>query len=158
MEQVILRPAGEPDIPHLTQLETVSFSDPWSRTSLVDALNHTAGLVLVAEDSANDPPIVGYLVLRLTGFEAELLRIAVHPDRRLQGLGASLLQQAFTELASRQVETCFLEVRSDNVAALALYNRFPAHQIARRAKYYQDGTEALILSLEVASGARPDDS
>lgn len=149
MRQTVIRTAKEPDIPELARLETLSFADPWSQTSLLEELNHSAGLSLVAEDPAGELPIVGYLVLRLTGSVAELLRIAVHPERKLQGLGTSLLQRAFDELVSRRVKCCFLEVRSDNQAALALYKRFPAHQISRRSGYYRDGAAALVLSLEL---------
>lgn len=149
MRQIVIRTAKEPDIPDLAQLETLSFADPWSQTSLLEELNHSAGLSLVAEDPAGQPSIVGYLLLRLTGSEAELLRIAVHPERRLRGLGRSLLQRAFDELVSRQVKCCFLEVRSDNQAALALYKLFPAQQISQRSGYYRDGAAAMVLSLEM---------
>lgn len=138
------------DLLNLVQLETLSFPDPWSQTGLSELLLQPASLSLVAEDPGAELPITGYLLIRLAGSDAELLRIAVHPDRRLEGIGRSLLEAAVTALEHRRVERCFLEVRADNQAAIALYGRFPARQVSRRASYYRDGTEALVLSLEIA--------
>jgi ribosomal-protein-alanine N-acetyltransferase len=39
----------------------------------------------------------------------------------------------------------FLEVRSDNTSALSMYSSFGFVEISKRAKYYPDGTDAVIL-------------
>ena len=148
----MIRPTEERDHSRVAHLETLSFPDPWSQASLTELLRQSASLSLVAEDPGAEQPITGYLLIRLAGNEAELLRIAVHPDRRLEGVGRLLLQAAITELEHKRVERCFLEVRADNEAAVALYGRFPARHVSRRASYYRDGTEALVLSLDISPG------
>ena len=39
----------------------------------------------------------------------------------------------------------FLEVRSDNTSALSMYSSFGFVEISKRANYYPDGTDAVIL-------------
>lgn len=78
--------------------------------------------------------------------EGELLRIAVAPERRGQGLGAELLKAVQRELRGVGFTSLFLEVRAGNVAARALYAACGWQEVGRRARYYGDGEDAVLCA------------
>lgn len=75
--------------------------------------------------------------------EAELLRIAVDPARRGEGLGRALLAACQAELADQGMTTLFLEVRASNREAISLYRACGWKPCGRREGYYADGEDAL---------------
>lgn len=84
--------------------------------------------------------------------EAELLRIAVAPEARRQGLARQLLQQAMHELSSVGVRHLFLEVRASNQAAQGLYTGLGWRPTGVRKDYYPQGMEredALLFGLDL---------
>lgn len=77
--------------------------------------------------------------------EAELLRIAVDPAHRGEGLGRQLLEACLADLAAQGMTRCFLEVRAANRAAIALYQACGWVPCGRRVAYYPDGEDALLF-------------
>lgn len=91
----------------------------------------------------------GFAIGRVIVDEAELITIAVDPAHHRNGTGRALLQQYETTAQTQGASRTFLEVREDNLAAIALYMRAGWRQTARRKGYYRlrDGRafDALIL-------------
>ncbi len=77
--------------------------------------------------------------------EAELLRIAVDPAHRGQGLGRRLLEACQRELAEAGMLDQFLEVRAANAAAIQLYRSCGWRRCGLRPGYYPDGEDALLF-------------
>jgi ribosomal-protein-alanine N-acetyltransferase len=94
----------------------------------------------------------GMLLARLAADEAEVLTVAVVPERRQQGLGGGLLQAAAEEARARGAARLFLEVSTRNPAARGLYQQFGFTQVGRRKAYYADGSDALVLSKDLSAG------
>jgi ribosomal-protein-alanine N-acetyltransferase len=88
----------------------------------------------------------GMILARLAADEAEVLTVAVVPERRQQGLGGSLVAAAAEEARQRGAARIFLEVSTRNPAARGLYQRLGFTQVGRRRAYYADGSDALVLS------------
>ncbi|MFC7703838.1 ribosomal protein S18-alanine N-acetyltransferase [Plastorhodobacter daqingensis] len=122
---------------------------PWSRTEFADLLTSPHVFLL----SKNE----GFALGRAIAGEAELLTIAVAPEKRRTGLGRSLLQQFEAAALARGAEALFLEVACDNLAALQLYATAGFAQTGRRRGYYRtpEGvcTDAIVMgkSLKPAS-------
>jgi ribosomal-protein-alanine N-acetyltransferase len=76
--------------------------------------------------------------------EAQILNIAVAPDRRGRGVARLLMEQAFSRAREEGAEFVALEVRASNNSAIALYEQFGFKQVGIRARYY-DGTEDALL-------------
>jgi ribosomal-protein-alanine N-acetyltransferase len=91
----------------------------------------------------------GMLLARLAADEAEVLTVAVVPERRQQGLGGALIQAAAEEARSRGAIKLFLEVSTRNPAARGLYQQLGFAQVGRRQGYYADGSDALVLSKDL---------
>lgn len=98
---------------------------------------------------------IGYWVGLFVADEAHLLNLAVAPTHQRQGWGSALLAHFLTESRVTGVTTAWLEVRSDNAAALALYQRAGFQQVAARPRYYRDAVgcyfDALVMALPLGS-------
>jgi len=93
--------------------------------------------------------IVGMALLRTAGGEAELLQVAVASSMQRQGMGSLLVARALELARARGCDVAFLEVRPSNAAARALYERAGFRAAGFRAKYYQDGEDALVMRCEL---------
>ena len=76
-------------------------------------------------------------------------------DRQGEGLGARLLVAGLEHARAAGCGRMILEVRADNLGAQALYRRHRFVEVHVRRRYYADGTDALILSADLAM--RPPD-
>lgn len=141
----VVRFATADDVPALAAIERAAFPDPWPVESIADEVDGPGSLVLIAADAYDAPPLA-YAAYRAIGGEAELLRLAVLPDARRRGVARTLLATARRHLAGFGCETCFLEVRADNQAAIALYESEGFHPIGRRPGYYGRGRDAVIYA------------
>lgn len=147
---VAVRPARPDDLPALLRLERAGFDDPWSHRLLRDELAHPRSVVLVAadRDGAGGEP-AGYAAWRTAAGEAELLRLAVDRRWRRMGVAAALLAAGDRALHEAGCDRCYLEVRDDNDAAIALYERLGFHRIGRRRGYYGGSRDALLYARAV---------
>ena len=91
----------------------------------------------------------GFILVRIAADEAEVLTLAVLPDLRRAGIGASLLEEATTVAIAAGVRTIFLEVSVANIAARSLYTKAGFNQVGRRPHYYSDRSDALVLRFDV---------
>ena len=72
------------------------------------------------------------------------MNVAIHPDRRRQGIARDLIEQLFEETGPSARIT--LEVRVSNAPAIEMYERFGFKHAGRRRRYYHDnGEDALIM-------------
>ncbi len=140
----MIRPATPADLELLDALERASFPDPWTRDSLATALREAGYLVLLCDE-------VGFLLGWNTGEEAEIARLGVVEAARGQGIGAALVERALSDFKARGVTAVFLEVREVNGAARRLYERQGFAEIARRAGYYTDGVDAVVMRRDLAA-------
>jgi len=92
----------------------------------------------------------GFALLRVSGEEAELLSLDVLPEARRRGLGSEILREALHEAQARGACEVYLEVDTENAAALALYDRAGFVTRGTRKRYYRkpDGTwgDALVMA------------
>jgi len=93
----------------------------------------------------------GFSLCRTTGPEVELLLIAVDPSHRRQGIADRLLARAREDASARGASELFLEVREDNQAAHALYNRAGFEAVGRRPDYYaaKDGSRRAAITMRL---------
>lgn len=142
---LFIRQAGAEDLPRIAWLEDAAFADPWPFDLLAYEFGHPRGFLLVA--SWDDAPSVGYVAFRHGGGEAEMLRLAVDPEERRQGVARMLVESGLERLRRERVESCHLEVRMDNRGAIAFYEALGFQRTGRRKSYYRDGTDAALYSL-----------
>jgi ribosomal-protein-alanine N-acetyltransferase len=129
----------------LAALHAEAFDAPWDAAAF-DSLLGQAGVHLTESPD-------GFILMRTTADEAEILTLAVRPAARRRGVGADLVARGAAEAAARGATRLFLEVADDNAAARALYARTGFVEAGRRPRYYAraDGSrrDALLLALNL---------
>lgn len=133
---VHLRPPTDADLARIVEIEQLSFSSPWPRSAFETLLSRTDNWFRAAQH-AHSGEVVGYLCATYLAPNAEIVSLAVAPEARGSGVGATLLERALSELKGFGVTTVFLEVRESNTAARALYGSRGFLLNRTRRNYYQ---------------------
>ncbi|MED5372555.1 MAG: ribosomal protein S18-alanine N-acetyltransferase [Myxococcota bacterium] len=134
-------PAHQSDLDAIAEIEAVGMQGGWSRAQLAEELDNPRSHLLVARAPAG---IQGHAVAWVVADEVHIQTVCVHPQARRQGLGRALVQ-ALLETATGPA---LLEVRASNTPAITLYSRLGFQQVGRRPRYYADGEDALLMTLE----------
>ena len=113
---------------------------------LKEEFAHEYGVGIVAEAAGE---LLGYVCGSSLFEEAELMRIAVLPDYRGQGIGGELAEEFFNSTRALGARRVFLEVRATNEAALGLYRSRGFEKNRLRKRYYADGEDALEMKKEL---------
>jgi len=114
----------------------------WTEWGFTELLGWRGVLALVSE---GDRKVIGFIIGRQVGGEAEILNAAVIVARRRKGEGGALLKAVMDEFRARRVSRVFLEVRESNEAGIAFYEKHGFSKTGRRAGYYRDPDEAAIV-------------
>lgn len=114
----------------------------WPEASVREVLAWNGILALASEALGK---VVGFLIARQVKDEAEVLNLAVAPEKRRRGEGGALLRAAVAEFRKRSVKRVFLEVRESNAAGIAFYENHSFFPAGRREGYYRDPVEAAIV-------------
>lgn len=158
---VRIEPMGVADIARCVELELLLFpeDDPWPDVAFRSELAASHNRYLVARDDSGR--VLGYAGIALLGAfadpEAEIHTIGVDPQVHRGGVGTALVQALLAE-AGRRGGPVFLEVRTDNAPAIALYEKYGFHIIGLRKRYYQpSGADAFTMRRPaLAAFVRPD--
>ena len=122
----------------VAQMEADSFADAWTEAMVADSLAQSYNHLWIVENNAGTP--CGYLLANILGDETELLRVAVNPESRKDGIGQKLME-AYLSFVQRGSMRGLLEVRHGNIAAKCLYEKNGYHLLAVRKNYYKHPDE-----------------
>jgi ribosomal-protein-alanine N-acetyltransferase len=145
---------SEHDLLEVVEIEEQSGLSRWGWAAYYAELQGAnRDLMLIArpvQSTVESSSIIGYVVARETAGELHINNFAVRSAYRRRGIGAALLGRVLQEARLHKAHTAFLEVRSGNHAAQALYEKSGFRAIARRAHYYSDPREdAVVMSLKL---------
>ncbi len=140
------------DLTAVAVLEARSKQDPWSLALFAGEFDVSPQarhwLVAVRPETPGDgasAQIVGFAGVMLVADEAHVLNIVVDPRLQGTGIGRVLLSQLLLDAVDKGAASATLEVRADNAAALALYDRVGFEKSGTRPRYYGDGSDAVIM-------------
>ncbi|MEE8449190.1 MAG: ribosomal protein S18-alanine N-acetyltransferase [Thermodesulfobacteriota bacterium] len=152
-EAITVVPLNEEDLEQILIIERLSFLHPWSKYAFRQELRNRFSRLFgirVPEDDKN--ALAGYLCMWLVKDEGHITNIAIHPRFRRQGLARRLLYFAREQALRGGAEQLILEVRRSNLAAIDFYQKEGFQAIGvRKGYYYEDGEDALIMSLRLDS-------
>ena len=140
-----IRPVKLADVEALAALHAMAFAEPWNAASLVASLAQLGTFAFMAEAA-------GFVMLRSSGEEAEILTLAVVPAARRRGIGAALVLAGAEKAHGIGATRLFLEVAENNLAARVLYERLGFTAAGWRRNYYGAGQDALLLKAELPLG------
>jgi ribosomal-protein-alanine N-acetyltransferase len=144
-----LEPLRREDLARCAELETILFpgDDPWRESAFVAELD--AGHFYVGA-YVETVGLVGYAGISVLGApgdaEANVHTIGVDPAWQGKGVGKALLR-ALLARADAAAAPVFLEVRTDNEAAIGLYEAHGFTRIGMRRRYYwPSGADAYTMA------------
>lgn len=130
-EELTLRPVRLADVGAVEEIQKLNpMAAQWKG---VDYLAYETTVVEIAGR------VVAFQAIQsLTGGEAEILNLAVHPDFKRQGIATRLL-------AELDFPVLFLDVRSANLPALRFYHKQGFMKTGHRRKYYTRPVDDSIM-------------
>lgn len=143
---------NEPSVRAVASIESiVQLQEAWDYKAIIELLAQDSVQLLIIKNGVED--IVGYCLYQVVFEQAEILRIGTHPDYQRQGIASQLFIKLNKELQDNKVENLLLEVRADNLPAIALYERQGFVVIHQRKGYYSQpnypAIDALIMQLKL---------
>ena len=131
------------DLAAIIDLESDSFTNPWTPEALARMLRSNVSRLYVARDASG--AIVAFCACWVVEDELHINTLAVAREHRRRGIATRLLRFV---IESTGVQRATLEVRRSNVAALGLYGNLGFQVTAVRDGYYSNPDEdGLILWL-----------
>lgn len=143
--KINLRSMNESDLAAVLAIEQESFATPWRKEHFSHEIGAPHSFPFVAECGG---VIFGYVCLMSLFEEAQILDIAVAPEQRGRGVAQLLMVHAINIAREKEAELLALEVRSSNVAAIALYEKLGFVRTGVRQKYYEGRDDAVLMELE----------
>ncbi|MFA5294985.1 MAG: ribosomal protein S18-alanine N-acetyltransferase [Methanoregulaceae archaeon] len=144
--EVIIRRARPGDIQAITDIEAVSFADPWSREILASTLTWYPETFFVATMNGD---VVGFVAggYEDTGEElyGHICNLAIAPRFRKQGVGRKLVAREEHQFAIGLASGVQLEVRASNIAARKFYLRLGYREVFTIDQYYANGEDAVVM-------------
>jgi [ribosomal protein S18]-alanine N-acetyltransferase len=139
-------PLKPSDAARCAELEAQLFDgdDPWPERAFLAELKAEQIRYVAARD---EDKLVGYAGIARLGrkkpYEYEIHTIGVDPAFQGQGIGRRMLTELLDHASGG---TVFLEVRTDNVPAIALYESFGFVNVGLRRRYYRaSGADAYTM-------------
>ena len=148
------------DLARCAEIEAELFAgdSPWPLSGFVSELRAPYNTYFAARPQAGGP-VIGYAGISVLGrpgeHECEVHTIAVDPEHRGAGHGRALLT-AMLEVADRVHAPVFLEVRTDNETAIALYRRNGFEVAGTRRNYYQPSGADAYTMVRAARNTEPE--
>ena len=140
MNSIVIDEATINDLDDILLLENQLDHERYSGDMIKSSLEGDSYYNLVAKQAGS---VIGYISCTIVCDECSLLKIVTHKDCRRRGIAQKLIDSLFQYCKSIHIKTVFLEVRNDNISAIALYkkNGFAIQGI--RKKYYGDADAVL---------------
>ncbi len=153
----VLRDMVPADIDFITALDKTLFGiDSWPRDMFVGELSQpeTRRYIIAELPSAVGlgKQAVGYAGLMCVPPIGDIQTIGVLAEFEGRGIARAMLDELIAEAARRGAQDIMLEVSSTNPRAQRLYARYGFEHIHTRRKYYRDGSDGLIMRLQLPAG------
>ena len=146
-----IRPMTTADLSAVLEIEKALFPiDAWTDVLFLAELAE----VSISRDvsvAILDSQLVGYASFRYVGKQGDVNTVAVASDQQGKGIGSALMDWLESQAVLRNVREIFLEVRSDNEAAIKMYATRGYERIDIRRNYYGNTIDANIMRKRVAN-------
>ena len=138
----MVRYANVYDIPRINELGSLLNDNFTSVNHLNDMLEDGFSKVLVYE---NDEKIIGFITATDLGETCDILSLVVDPEYRNRLVASNLIDYLISEL-DEELKLITLEVDSNNIPAIRLYEKFGFEVVNVRKNYYPNGDDAYLMA------------
>lgn len=143
----MIRPAAREDLEQVLAIEKLWPTTPgWNREHFLHEFSSERSYFVVCESGGK---IRGYAGCLKVAPEAQITTIVVEPGEARKGVGRLLLNHLLDAARSWSYNKVTLEVAAHNAAALGLYGSAGFRIVGRRPKFYNDGSDAVLMDLDL---------
>ncbi len=121
----------------------------WSLSTFWSELTQRNRYYLALVDEKKE--IMGFGGIAFNGADADIQTMVIKPEFQKKGYGKQLLDALLEKVHENNSKRVFLEVVAENKPAISLYLSRKFEQIAKRSNYYPDGSDAVIMQLDLRS-------
>ena len=121
----------------------------WSLPTFWSELTQRNRYYLALVDEKKE--IMGFGGIAFNGADADIQTMVIKPEFQKKGYGKKLLDALLEKVYENKSKRIFLEVVAENKPAISLYLSRKFEQIAQRSNYYPDGSDAVIMQLDLRS-------
>jgi ribosomal-protein-alanine N-acetyltransferase len=145
--QITVKRASLKDLESLCKIEKECFShEAFSRKQIAYFLEASNAVSLVAKVGGEITGFIIGLIEHWCGSRiGHIYTVDVALNYRRMGVGLRLLEEIEKIFMEKGVETCFLEVRTDNIAARRLYQKQGYTELGKLNNYYAKGIHGIRL-------------
>ncbi len=144
--EITIRPMYLDDIDKVHALEVELFPNPWPRSFFEHDLVAKRTIAFIIEC---EKEMIGYSLASCHDGKFHITNIAVTKECQRKGFGTELVHRLERIALDRGCTYAYLEVRTDNIAAIKMYKDL-GYAIARRHKlYYINGDDAYVMDKEL---------
>ncbi len=136
--------SGDDDLTGVLEVESESFSSPWTREMYEWELQNRA-ICHIYVIRTDDCRVAGFCAFWLVVDEIHINNVAIRPHLRARGLGTALLRHVFSEAGRLGAPRATLEVRASNLDAQRLYTRLGFTAAGVRRRYYSNPVEDAVI-------------
>jgi ribosomal-protein-alanine N-acetyltransferase len=141
-------PMTEDRLDGVVVIERSAYEHPWTRGNFQDSLRsgYQAQLLCAGE------VVLGYFVAMKGVDEVHLLNITVAPAWQGEGWGRVMLDALAVWARGKGAQWLWLEVRTSNLRAQEVYQRYGYRRVGDRKNYYPAGNDredAIVMSYKL---------
>jgi len=147
---ITYRLANAFDLPVFVSLDKELFPySPWSASQYKEEFSSPTRHFVVAVDA--DQNIIGYAGVFAPGAaEADILTLGVVPEHRGKGIAKALMALIINWAKEQGTTAMMLEVKTDNLQAIGLYESLGYSTLNIRKDYFGAGLDAQVMRLELS--------
>ena len=138
------------DLPRVVEIARASLPEAWTEAGFAAEIAAPTCVALVLE---RDDGVAAFGFGSVAADELEIRALAVATGVRRGGIGRALTEALLRAALARGARVAHLEVRAGNAPALALYSLCGFAPSGRRAAYYGNGEDAVLMSRALTASA-----
>ena len=140
-----IRFATSKDIAEVISINFKTLPEHYSNSFFMELLLDSPETFVVAE---NNNKIIGYIMCRIEYGFSVIKKMSLE-EYRGKGIGKKLAEQAIEGMKIKKCNESYLEVRTDNIPAIKLYENLGFNRIATLNTYYKDSRNAFLMSAKL---------
>lgn len=131
------------DLEKISPILESEFDDFWNENVFKQELENSNSKYIVVLE--NDE-ILGFAGIWICIDEAHITNIVVKKSYRNNKIGSKLLEELINLANNLNLNSITLEVRSDNLPAIKIYEKYNFENLGIRKKYYENTYDAIIMT------------
>lgn len=144
---ILITKVDKNDVNEILNLQQNNNINILSKLSILEDLDNNNSIYFIAKF---DSTIVGYIAANLLYDHIDILSVLVDNSYKRKHIASTLLSYVITYAKENKITDILLEVRTSNIPAQKLYEKFGFNKISIRKQYYPNNLEdAIIYKLSI---------